>query len=379
MPNPAPAFGGFSNPNYTMVPDQLFDELLPELSGAELKVLLYIIRRTFGFKRESDAISISQLLGGITTADGRVLDRGVGLSKPALLAALRSLTEKGIIISERQQSAQRGNEPTVYCLCMRTQAEGRQAVGAASRPPLVKKVYQAPLVKKSDTPLVKKVNPQYTGIQDTEYSNIRKEEISKDEKETESNPYAETTIVVEEEAPPEQERAKGLTPSRTTSPTALADVLAHPSAGRRAAGSGERDAIMACIAQFAQEFGDRATLKSSTSRAVNLYRQAAIPQKQFVNCLWEARAITRERLSEGRGASIRSKMGYFFSVLAERLDVGSDEAPTGPVKASPDSGPSKSSLASRQAVTDSYSAPQPPSQERLDDDKTSKQRRSKAP
>jgi hypothetical protein len=30
-----------------MVPDQLFDELLVELSGAELKVLLYIIRRTF--------------------------------------------------------------------------------------------------------------------------------------------------------------------------------------------------------------------------------------------------------------------------------------------------------------------------------------------
>jgi hypothetical protein len=45
------AFQGYSTPSYTMVPDELFDEHLPFLSGAELKVLLYIIRRTFGFKR----------------------------------------------------------------------------------------------------------------------------------------------------------------------------------------------------------------------------------------------------------------------------------------------------------------------------------------
>jgi hypothetical protein len=39
------AFAGYDSPNYTMVPDQLFDEHLAFLSGAELKVLLYIIRR----------------------------------------------------------------------------------------------------------------------------------------------------------------------------------------------------------------------------------------------------------------------------------------------------------------------------------------------
>ena len=91
-----------------MVPDQLFDELLAELSGAEIKVLLYIIRRTYGFKRERDAISLSQMLCGIQTKDGKVLDRGVGLSKPTLLAAMRGLTERGIVRAERQRSAERG-------------------------------------------------------------------------------------------------------------------------------------------------------------------------------------------------------------------------------------------------------------------------------
>lgn len=44
-------FFGFKSPNYTTVPDELFDILLPRLSGAELKVLLYIVRRTFGWKK----------------------------------------------------------------------------------------------------------------------------------------------------------------------------------------------------------------------------------------------------------------------------------------------------------------------------------------
>nr|MDP9472985.1 replication protein [Chloroflexota bacterium] len=56
--------------------------LMPQLSDAELRVLLYIVRRTFGFKREADAISLSQMVSGITTREGQVLDRGTGLSKP---------------------------------------------------------------------------------------------------------------------------------------------------------------------------------------------------------------------------------------------------------------------------------------------------------
>ena len=109
-------FQGFRSPRYTQVPDELFDELMPHLSGAELKVLLYIIRRTFGFKKESDNISLQQLLHGITTAEGTVLDRGTGLSKKTLLETLKSLIEKNLLISERRRSEEKGNEPTMYRL-----------------------------------------------------------------------------------------------------------------------------------------------------------------------------------------------------------------------------------------------------------------------
>lgn len=114
--NKAYQFGGFRGPKYTPVPDEVFDVLLAEVSGNQLKVLMYIIRRTFGFKRDSDNISISQMLHGITTKQGKKLDRGVGLSKPTLLQALRDLTTMGIIIPTRRQSFENGDEPTNYRL-----------------------------------------------------------------------------------------------------------------------------------------------------------------------------------------------------------------------------------------------------------------------
>ena len=109
-------FSGFHFPNYTPVPDQVFDELLTVLTGAELKVLLYICRRTFGFKKESDNISLSQMLFGLVKHDGTRLDAGTGLSKPTLLKALRDLQDKGIIEGTRRSSDEHGDEATNYRL-----------------------------------------------------------------------------------------------------------------------------------------------------------------------------------------------------------------------------------------------------------------------
>jgi Bacteriophage replication protein O len=72
-------FKGFLSPRYTQVPDELFDKLMAHLSGAELKVLLYIIRRTFGFKKDSDNISLRQICHGIKTRGGGDLGQGNGV------------------------------------------------------------------------------------------------------------------------------------------------------------------------------------------------------------------------------------------------------------------------------------------------------------
>src|SRR5947209_15972592 len=55
-------YEGFSSPLGTIVPDDVFDVLMPQLADPELRVLLYIIRRTFGFKRDHDDISLKQMV-----------------------------------------------------------------------------------------------------------------------------------------------------------------------------------------------------------------------------------------------------------------------------------------------------------------------------
>jgi hypothetical protein len=107
-------YKGIPSPNGTIVPDDIFDVLLPVCTGAEFKVLAYIVRRTFGFKKESDTISLKQMVDGITTKDGKVLDRGTGLSKPTVTVAVKGLVEKGIIEVERNRSKEKGDEPTTY-------------------------------------------------------------------------------------------------------------------------------------------------------------------------------------------------------------------------------------------------------------------------
>jgi|SRR5581483_11251200 len=109
-------FPGFRGPNYTPVPDELFDHLLPDLTLAELRVLLYVMRRTFGFKKGSDRISKSQLESGIVKSDGRLLDRGTGLSRRAVRIAIHSLVEKGILLKRSRFSAAKGHEATEYAL-----------------------------------------------------------------------------------------------------------------------------------------------------------------------------------------------------------------------------------------------------------------------
>jgi hypothetical protein len=69
-----PSEKAFPAPNYTQVPNDLMDHWLPELNGAELKVLLYLVRRTFGFHRNSTEIGLRRICHG---QPGR--DRGTGL------------------------------------------------------------------------------------------------------------------------------------------------------------------------------------------------------------------------------------------------------------------------------------------------------------
>jgi phage replication O-like protein O len=123
-------FNGFEPSNTTPVPDVLFDELLADLSGSELKVLMYIIRRTRGFKKDSDAISLTQFEKGIVTSDGRILDRGCGLNRETICKALKSLEERGCIKSDKRTNHQGDSDITVYSIRFKGEVVGKSDQGS---------------------------------------------------------------------------------------------------------------------------------------------------------------------------------------------------------------------------------------------------------
>ncbi len=168
-------FEGFESSNTTAVPDILFDELLSKLSGAEIKVLLYIIRRTAGFKKTTDAISLSQFEKGIITHEGKVLDKGCGLNRETICKALQSLEKKGCIKTEKRTAKKRDKDTTLYSIRFKGDA---QVVGKSDHVPS-RKSELPNLVGKSDygsrktsKMVVGKSDLQDTVIQDTDKQDV---------------------------------------------------------------------------------------------------------------------------------------------------------------------------------------------------------------
>ncbi len=162
-------FDGFEPANTVPVPDVLFDELLSVLSGAEIKVMLYIIRRTLGFKKSTDAISLTQFEKGIVTKDNHVLDKGCGLSRETICKALDSLEKRGCIKSQKSSNSKNEKAINVYSI----RFKGDQTVVGKSDYPLVGKSDY--VVKQSDqgsqkspTRVVGKSDIQETVLQDTD-------------------------------------------------------------------------------------------------------------------------------------------------------------------------------------------------------------------
>lgn len=162
-------FSGFLTPNYTQIPDQLFDELLPILSGNEIKILMYICRRTFGFKKDIDNISLAQMVSGITAKDGTKLDGGTGLSKASVARALKELEDKNIILRVRRSDPQRGDLPTTYQLNVidprKLLSRGEEGSHNSDTPRVSHR--DTPL-SHLDTPRVSHRDTQETVIQETE-------------------------------------------------------------------------------------------------------------------------------------------------------------------------------------------------------------------
>ena len=108
-------FEGWSLQRYTQIPNLYFRQIMHRLSPAENMVIQYIFYKTFGWQKERDAISISQIMNGTTNKrTGEVFDHGTGLARSTVITALKGLVEKRLISVYKQVTADGINEINVY-------------------------------------------------------------------------------------------------------------------------------------------------------------------------------------------------------------------------------------------------------------------------
>ena len=72
-------------PNFTQIPNHILDEILPNITGAEGLVLVFLCRKTYGWHKKEDKISISQF------------EKGTALKGNSIRRALKNLENRKII------------------------------------------------------------------------------------------------------------------------------------------------------------------------------------------------------------------------------------------------------------------------------------------
>lgn len=96
-------------PNSFQVPNYYADHVMWLLNETELKILLYTIRQTFGFRKDSERISLSEFCQG-KIRGGKQVTQGTKVSRGAAIAALDMLLKTRILLLITKGTGRDSNE-----------------------------------------------------------------------------------------------------------------------------------------------------------------------------------------------------------------------------------------------------------------------------
>jgi len=311
-------FGGVDTINGTQIPDAYFDEVMAPLGPSAFMVLMYIARRTFGFKRYSDQISLDQICHGIVTRDGRRLDHGTGLAKSTVVLALDRLVAFGVIRKQRNDDPQGGQLANTYQIVFKNP-------GVTSPPPLSEN--QTGAVRNSDPPPVRKSNsprpnPGRGPVRDSDTQQTV--ETTNSRRQTDrSNRKAQTAYTPS---------CMALDDSSDSTDSSNITTLTRGSPSPTSAGLTEgATSVDQRVTALSGEFGDGAPHASRT-RVANVQRMAGLDDDTLLQLLEEAAIITRSQAhtitKRGRdGLPVR--MPYLLRTLHNLADP-EESAPVPP-------------------------------------------------
>ncbi|MBK8188891.1 MAG: hypothetical protein IPK79_00390 [Vampirovibrionales bacterium] len=92
-------FGGFDDPeeNWVKLPKAIYENLARFSSEAELKVVLYVLRHTWGYGDDYKAMSVDEICAGRKRKDGTRIDSGTGLQPQAARDGIKRAIEHGFV------------------------------------------------------------------------------------------------------------------------------------------------------------------------------------------------------------------------------------------------------------------------------------------
>jgi phage replication O-like protein O len=111
---------GYEAPNYTQTPNELFD-LIPEMGIAELKVTLVVVRKTLGWHKREDRISLTQL------------QELTGLSRQGVIDGILDAVARGTVKQHKHETGSHSYSLVVKPVDQTSQAS-RPVASQASRP-----------------------------------------------------------------------------------------------------------------------------------------------------------------------------------------------------------------------------------------------------
>jgi len=168
-------------PTYTQTPNDLFDSWLPHLKEVELKVILVIMRKTLGWHKIRDRISISQL------------QKLTGSTATNIIISIDGLIEKGLITKE--VVGEIGTQKTFYELVIHENSNNSYPCQSSSPPPAnLRGGTPANLAGTKET--AKKTNQKKQQQENAAvfFDSLKNVEIDEDEKVWLSKNYDEQTI-----------------------------------------------------------------------------------------------------------------------------------------------------------------------------------------
>ena len=139
-------------PNYTQIPNVILDDLMHDMTESELRVVLAICRKTFGWQKIRDRLSISQLM------------ELTGMSNNGVLNGLTAGIKRGIIKREAR------GQGFIYELIIQTEEKN------SHKKPVNLVIEPINVVNRLDTKPVNEVNIQKKEFKQT----IKKKEDTND-------------------------------------------------------------------------------------------------------------------------------------------------------------------------------------------------------